>query len=650
MKQGYIQPTQRAVSKNLTATKSRILEELNEDQQQPVINYQGPSFVVAGPGSGKTHTIVSRAAYMIEEGVRPENVLLFTFTRKAAGELKERIEKRVGKKADGLTVGTYHSICSRLLRKYATYIGYENNFSIYDEEDKGKLLKKIVTDDRIKHTLVASYISDWKNKMISPTVAIENAENTFEDLAAGYYQEYQRRLKEQNAFDFDDLIYATIRLLSNHESVLREITERYHYIMADEFQDSSDRDVELIKLLGGERENVCMILDDEQSIYGFRGASVQAVLRITDHFVDLREFILRQNYRSTKTIVGAARSLIQHNTEQIEKDIFTENEDGEKIVYFETANPQEEAVKVVKVIMGLTRSENFKKKDIAILYRMSYLSRAIEEALLKNGISYTVVGGVPFYARKEVKDIMSYVRFVYNPQDVQAFDRIINTPKRGIGKKGLENIHSVANSFRGDKIDLIRACKEVALTGKAKKGIEEFNNTIEALQQLVEEGESPETLIKNVVKLTGYKKFLLLTEKDADERIANVIELQSIAGQYDNLEDFIYNMALNSDINEDDEEKEEDRVQLLTMHSSKGLEFKTVLVVGVNEGIIPHWKADTLRGVEEERRLFYVAMTRAEKMLFITRPRITYVNGAPMSSKESKFIGEIDKKYILKTK
>lgn len=631
-------------------TKSSILEELNEDQKQPVIHYKGPSFVVAGPGSGKSHTIVSRTAYMIEDGISPYNILLFTFTRKAANELKERVEKKIGKKAEGLTVGTYHSICSRLLRKYAVYLGYENNFSIYDEEDKGKLLKKIVADNSIKHGIVANYISDWKNKMISPDEAMSIAENSFEDLAAGYYKEYQKKLKEQNAFDFDDLIYATIRLLQNYPSVLEEITERYQYIMADEFQDSSDRDVELIKLLGGHRENVCMILDDEQSIYGFRGASVQAVLRMSEYFADLQEFILCQNYRSTKTIVGAARSLIEHNTEQIEKEIFTENEKGEKVVYFECNNPQEEAVKVVKVIKGLTRTEDFRKKDIAILYRMSYLSRVIEEALLKNGIAYNVVGGVPFYARKEVKDIMSYVRFVFNPQDVQAFERIINVPKRGIGKKGLENIYSVANSLQGDKIDLIRACKEAKFTGKAKKGLEDFVKIVETIQSIIEEGGEPSTIIKSIVKITNYNKYLMETEKDAEERLANIIELQMIAEQYETLDDFIYNMALNSDINEDDEEQEDDRVQLLTMHSSKGLEFKAVIIIGANEGIVPHWKADTFRQVEEERRLFYVAMTRAEKMLFITRPKIMHVNGSPMSAKESKFISEIDDQYLLKTK
>lgn len=633
----------------MTLVKSKILEELNEDQKKPVLDYKGPSFVVAGPGSGKTHTIVSRVSYMIEDGIRPENILLFTFTRKAANELKERVQRKIGNKAEGITVGTYHSVCSRLLRKYAIYLGYESNFSIYDEEDKEKLLKKIVTDNQIKPGVVSHYISSWKNKMITPEEAMVMAEDTFENLSAQYYQEYQRQMKEQNAFDFDDLIYMTIRLLSNYTSVLEEITERYQYILADEFQDSSDRDIELIRLLAGYHENVCMILDDEQSIYGFRGSNVQAVLRMSEHFPGLKEFVLRQNYRSTKTIVGAARSLIEHNTDQIEKEVFTENEEGEKVVYFECDNPQEEAIKVVKIIKGLTRFDDFEKKDIAILYRMSYLSRVIEEALLRNGISYDVVGGVPFYARKEIKDVMSYVRFVYNPKDLQAFERIINTPKRGIGKKGLENIGSVANSLQGDKINLIEACKNAELKGKAKKGLEDFVNVVETLQSMVEEGEAPKDIIQSVITLTNYKEYLMDTERDAEERLANLVELEMIAEQYDNLDDFIYSMSLDSSIDSEDEQEDNDRVQLLTMHSSKGLEFKAVIIVGANEGIVPHWKADTFREIEEERRLFYVAMTRAEKMLFITRPKIMHVNGSPMSAKPSKFISEIDDHYLLKT-
>lgn len=346
----------------------------------------------------------------------------------------------------------------------------------------------------------------------------------------------------------------------------------------------------------------------------------------------------------------ASRSLISNNTSQIEKEIFTDNEEGEKIVYFECNNSQDEASKVIKVIMGLTRSKDFKKKDVAILYRMSYLSRAIEEALLKNGIPYEVIGGCPFYARKEIKDMMSYLRFIYNPQDIQAFERIINIPKRGIGEKGLNTIISLAKSLQSDKINLLEACRQVKLSGKAQQGIKDFVSIIETLNSLMEESASPEKLIKSVVKLTKYKNFLIKTEKEAEEKIANVIELISIASQYDTLDDFIYNMALNSDIDDSEEEKSDDRVQLLTMHSSKGLEFKAVIIIGVNEGIIPHWKADTLRQVEEERRLFYVGLTRAEKLLFLTRPRITVMNGSQVVGKESKFIREIDRQYMLKTK
>lgn len=585
---------------------------------------------------------------MIEDGIKPENILMFTFTRKAAGEIKERVSARIGKKGERITVGTYHSVCSRFLRKYAEYLGYEKNFSIYDEDDKLKVLKEIVTDDRLKPNVVANYISRWKGQCLSPIDALERAENSFEEISAEYYQKYQDMMLDLNALDFDDLIYQTVRLFKNYPEVLEEVQDRYRYIISDESHDSGIADIELIKLLGDKYKNVCLILDDEQSIYGFRGAAIETVLRLKDYFPDLKEYILRQNYRSTQTIVKAARSLIEHNTGQIEKEIFTENEVGEKIVYFECANQAEEATKAVALIKALLREDSVSHKDIAILYRMSYLSRTIEEALLSNGIPYEVVGGLPFYGRKEIKDIMSYVRFIYNPQDKQAFERIVNIPKRGIGKKSLEKIYHFVNHMQNDKLDLEEACKQVELTGKAKQGIQDFNNIISTLKKEVDNGITPEELIRTIVKLIGYNQYLIETEKkEAEEKIANVIELISIASQYDTLDDFIYNMALNSDIDkEEDDEESDDKIQLLTMHASKGLEYKAVIIVGANEGISPHWRADTLKELEEERRLFYVAMTRAKKFLFITRPKIVNMNGSPMYSKESRFIEEIDSKYL----
>lgn len=991
-------------------TKSEILKSLNEDQKKPVMDYQGPSFILAGPGSGKTFTITSRAAYMIEEGVNPENILLFTFTRKAAEEIKERVSKMIGKKAELMTVGTYHSVCARILRRYAHYLGYENNFSIYDEEDKNNLLKSIVVDDRIKPHTVANYISHWKSKMISPQRALEIAENTYEHLSASYYQEYQRKMKEENALDFDDLIYQTVLLLRNHHDVYEKITSRYQYIIADEFHDSSVLDIELIKLLGGEKQNVCMILDDEQcllpgtmiktsdgdipvekvtkstelivasghgetykaypekisskkykgkiikittesgnvlqgtpehcvfarqnpvfdkqyvylmyekelgyrigrglnakygnvkneheagpipkkfdalwilkvcdiaeeaiywesyfshkygipryglhsanedkdavshkliednvkklakdeflflehphyrlsgttgsdkshkeklvldlvmfgkseteasnkdnyylhkhallcsnaknsefanmtkkhvdegwfkknnehctfskgsidydalyknahsiinempdseirykailtenkdefdftplshvrvgmtvpvekegkiveervvdvefldyvgpvydidvklyrnyiaegivvhnSIYSFRGSDIEAVLNARNHFDGLKEFVLRQNYRSTSTIVEASRSLISHNRVQIKKEIFTENEKGEQIVYFECNNPEEESIKVVKIIMGLLRTKEFDKKDIAILYRMSYLSRAIEEALLKNGIPYEIVGGLPFYSRKEIKDIMSYIRLIFNPFDSQAFERAINVPKRGIGPKSIEKIYSFAKSSNNVKMNLVEACKHVELKGKAKQGINQFNEIINTLQEAYEQESSPGELVKLVIELSNYKAHLMEHEDEPEERIANIDELQLIASQYETLDDFINSMSLNAIVDREDDENS-DRVQLLTMHSSKGLEYKAVIIIGANDGTVPHWKAETLKEIEEERRLFYVAMTRAKKMLFITRPKWVNFNGSVIRTKESRFIDEIDSEYILKTK
>lgn len=632
----------------MAKTKKEILETLNEEQQKPVLSYKGPSLIVAGPGSGKSHTICSRTAYMIEDGVNPENILLFTFTKKAAGELRERVQDRIGKKAEGITVGTYHSVCSRLLRKYCTFLGYEPSFSIYDEEDKNGVLKDLLKGSDIKASYAIHKISEWKSKMWTPSVALKNAENSFEETAAVIYEHYENKMMSLNAFDFDDLIYKTIKILDNFPGVRKEINERYHYIMADEFQDSSEMDITFIRLMTGEAENVCVIMDDEQSIYGFRGANIDAVLKISEYFPDMRNFVLSRNYRSTKNIVSASRSLIAHNTSQIQKEVYTDNEEGEKIHYFECRNNQDEAVQVVKIIKTLQKHMSYCLSDIAILYRMSFLSRALEETFLRNNIQYEMVGGTPFYARKEIKDVMGYLRFAFNPQDAQSFERIVNTPKRNIGKRALETIYGVANSMNCDTIVLIEACKVAPVKGKARKELDQFIAIINHLREMISTNSHPEDVIKYVLDKTGYRKHLIDTEEDAEERIANIMELQSIASNSPTIEDFIYSMALNNDVIMADESVE--KVKMLTMHSSKGLEFKAVIVVGANEGVSPHWKAETLSAMEEERRLFYVAMTRAEKMLFITRSRITSSgNGGGVSvAKESKFIGEIDERYLIK--
>ena len=394
-------------------------------------------------------------------------------------------------------------------------------------------------------------------------------------------------------------------------------------------------------------------------IYGFRGANIQSVFTLIEN-MDFKHFTLGRNYRSTQTIVSAARSVIENNSMQLEKTVFTQNEKGDKIVYYELPDTNAEALQVVKVIMALTRQrptsgrEKVKAGDIAILYRMSYLSRSIEEYLLRNGIKYTIVGGAPFYARKEIKDVLAYVRFLVNPSDQQAFLRIINTPKRKLGEKALEQVFDCFNKLNHVNIEssnaLIQACNDVQLKGVAKKGMENFIATITHLSNFIDaNGSSPRQVIEEIVRVTNYTDYLIESEKEkAEEKIANVVELAEIATSYSSLEDFIANMVLNNAETDTTEDAEEDKVKLLTMHSSKGLEFPIVIIVGANEGIVPHHKADTVESIDEERRLFYVAMTRAMKGLFITRSKVMPMNGVPYHCKSSRFVNEIDSEYVRK--
>lgn len=581
---------------------------------------------------------------MIETGIHPDNILMFSFTKKAAGEMKERIIKRVPD-AQSITVGTYHSFCARVLRKYAHHINFESNFSIYDPEDCKKLLKEIANDPFYKPDMVLSMISTWKSKMISPVQAEQEAPDRFHRTIAGFYREYQKRMHEQNAMDFDDLIGHTITLLQTTPSAKRELNERYRYITTDETQDSSKKDIELVRLLAGDDMNICMIMDDCQSIYGFRGADIEAILGLANIFPGMVTYLLQQNYRSTSTIVGASMNLISHNKDQIEKEIFTDNEDGEEIVVLSCASQQDEANRIVRLIKGLTK-EHYDYKDIAILYRLSYVSRAIEEALLANSIPYTIVGGVPFYARKEVKDVMGYIRLLHNNRDKQAFERIINLPKRALGPKTVENIIAVSQEPQNSKTGLVEVCQGIELKGKAKAGIANFNEVMRILTEKFESGCTPTELIVAVMDTINYEQYLLATEDDAEDRLANLLELQSIADQYETVDDFIYNMSLNS--LDTAEGEEQNKVQLLTMHASKGLEYPAVIVAAANEGVVPSFRATTQKQIDEERRLFYVAVSRAEKLLFITRPKISIVQGQSQYTKESRFIEEMGEAFLMR--
>lgn len=626
-----------------TSAKEAILEGLNDAQKLPVMDYKGASIIVSGPGSGKTHTTVARAAYMIEDGINPKSMLMFTFTNKAANELKERVHAYIGDEAKGITVGTYHSFCSRILRAYCDKLGWNSKFTIYDTEDVKKVLSNLVPK-HMKVEAVMSEISHYKDNMMSPKMAREQASDDYERQVANIYTYYMAALKSVNAFDFDDLIYYTIRIFENFPEVQEHINKRYKYIMGDEAQDSSPRDLELIRRLGGSLFNVCLILDDDQSIYGFRGSDVDRVADFA-HEHSMKEFVLGQNYRSTKTVVSASRAVIANNVSLFDKTVFTENEPGEPIFIMERQNQATEAAAVAAKVAHCIR-DGYKYSDIAVLYRMSYLSRKTEEAFMRQQIPYRVLSGTPFYGRMEIKDLLSYLRFISNLTDQISFERAISVPKRGIGESSINKILSCQDALSNDIMNprsFLDACKAVQLKGKAKTGLTQFIAVCEKLQEdctVI----SPRELVKELVDLIGYESYLKDYDKEtAEDRIANVNELINIAAEHTTLTEFLNAMSLS----DKDDEDADNAVTMMTMHASKGLEYPVVFVIGANEGICPHWKSVEGGSVPEERRLFYVAMTRAKKRLFVTNSKTMLVKGTIKPCEPSRFLGEIPDKYAL---
>ena len=632
-------------------TPEQILGPLNEDQRQAVINYEGPSIILAGPGSGKTSTVVARTQYMISIGeIDPHKILLFTFTNKAAKEIKNRVTSTIGKDGEFITVGTYHSICCRILRKYAQRIGFERSFTIFDSDDSSSLIKRLIKtlDLSVKPVTVKEYISTQKSKMISYSKSILNAETTVDKTLADLYQRYQDELYQQNAMDFDDLISAALRLFEMCPDVLAEINERYQYIIADESHDSAPRDLRLIEILGGNKQNVCMILDDDQSIYSFRGVELPAILNMVNIFTNTRTFILQRNYRSTQTIVEASRSLIAKNTRMIEKTIFTENSKGTPIIFYEEPNQQKEAERVIQLIKYTKAKKNFKYEDFAILYRTSAQSRSLESEFLHNSIPYKIVGGLPFYSRKEIKDLLCYMRFIVNPYDYEAFKRIITVPTRGIAEATMNKILAYSRDHYSDNVDLITAINEIDLKGKTGESVKIFAEQVNRLVSQIESS-APSEFIKILIKEINYYAYLAEYAPDLyADKLENIMELQNLASFYDSVDEFIQVTCLDSQINDNDEDS--DCVNFITMHASKGLEYKCIIIVDVYEGANPHIRADTSKAVEEERRLFYVAMTRAKEFLFFIRPRYIFNQGRTMVTELSRFVKEIDQQYIQKCK
>ena len=649
-----------------------LLKDLNEAQRAAVEYIDGPSLVIAGAGSGKTRVLTYKIAYLLSQGMKPWSIMALTFTNKAAREMKERIGKLVGNDlAQHLYMGTFHSIFSRILRAEAEHIGFNNNFTIYDESDSRSLIKAIVKemgldDKKYKPAAVHAKISMAKNNLMS-AAAYESDAAIFEQNKRAQMPEvgkifvaYVQRCKQANAMDFDDLLTLTYQLFREHEDIRHKYAARFDYVLVDEYQDTNHVQMSIVMQLCQEKQRVCAVGDDSQSIYSFRGANIDNILNYQRQFQGTRLFKLEQNYRSTQTIVEAANSLIKHNRNQIPKDVFSENAKGEKIQYKPAYSDKEEAVIVAKDVKRIRREDGCQYSDFAILYRTNAQSRSFEEEFRKQGIPYRIYGGLSFYQRKEIKDIIAYFRLVANPDDEEAIKRIINYPARGIGATTVLKIADCAHQNQVSFWEVIGAPERygLAVTKGTMNKLETFRLLISSFIERAQTTDVYE-LGDAIIKESGISQDIM-TGKDADDqaRQENLEEFLSgmsafvkecrEEGRFDELflQDYLQDVALLTDADSDGD-KDEPRVSLMTVHAAKGLEFPTVFVVGLEENIFPSpLSAASLRELEEERRLLYVAITRAEKHCILTNAKNRWRYGKMEFDNPSRFIDEIDGKLI----
>ena len=633
-----------------------LLDALNEPQRQAVMATDGPLLILAGAGSGKTRVLTHRTAYLIEEcGVNPYNIMAITFTNKAAGEMRERIDQMVGYGSESIWVCTFHSTCVRILRRYIDRLGFGTNFTIYDSDDQKTLMKDIckrleIDTKMYKEKMFLSAISSAKDELIDP---IE-----FETRAAGdyvkrkqaqVYREYQQALKQNNALDFDDLIMKTVELFKLDKEVLASYQDRFRYIMVDEYQDTNTAQFELIRLLALKYQNLCVVGDDDQSIYKFRGANIYNILNFEHHFPDATVIKLEQNYRSTQNILDAANAVIANNQGRKEKRLWTDNGAGDKITFEQLDMAAEEADFVARDIARRVRKGEYQYKDCAILYRTNAQSRLFEERFITANIPYKIFGGVNFYARKEVKDLLAYLKTIDNGQDDLAVRRIINIPKRGIGAASINKVALYAQEQEISFYDALCVAEQVPGLGKAAAKIRPFVLFIQSMKAKAKLL-SVADLLQEVIETTGYVRELEAEGTDeAEARIENIDELISKAVDYaegeeaPTLNGFLENVALVADIDSFDENS--DYVVLMTLHSAKGLEFPNVYLAGLEDGLFPSYMSITSDNsqaeIEEERRLAYVGITRAKKNLTITSARVRMVRGQTQYGKVSRFVREI---------
>lgn len=640
-----------------------IYDTLNDKQREAVLCTEGPLLILAGAGSGKTRVLTHRIAYLIEEcEVNPWNILAITFTNKAAGEMRERVDKIVGFGSDSVWVSTFHSTCVRILRRHIDLLGFDTNFTIYDTEDQKSVMKDVIRsldlDPKIyKERTFLGVISHAKDELISPEEFMLNAGLDYKQQLYGRaYREYQLALKKNNALDFDDLIVKTVELFKSHPQVLDYYQERFRYIMVDEYQDTNTAQFQFVSLLAKKYQNLCVVGDDDQSIYKFRGANIGNILNFEKVFPDAAVIKLEQNYRSTGNILYAANAVISNNIGRKDKRLWTQSEDGEGICFRQFYNGYEEAEYVAEQIRKSVRQCDSRYQDHAVLYRTNAQSRLFEEQFIRENIPYRLIGGINFYARKEIKDILAYLKTIDNGVDDLAVKRIINVPKRGIGLTTIDKVQKFAGEHEMSFFEVLEHADGISELGRSSSKLKNFALTIQAFRGKAEELSVAE-LLEDILEVTGYRKELELEGTDeADARIENINELISKAVSYEEncmdepptLSGFLEEVALVADIDNLDED--ENRVLLMTLHSAKGLEFPHVYLTGMEDGIFPSYMSIAAENpreeIEEERRLCYVGITRAMKKLTMTAARMRMIRGENQFNAISRFMKEIPKEYL----
>lgn len=644
---------------------NNFINNLNDRQKEAVLYNGGPSMVIAGAGSGKTRVLTYRIAYLISTGVDPFNILALTFTNKAAKEMRNRVENLIGREARNLWIGTFHSLFARILRIEADKINYPRNFSIYDTGDSKSLVKSIIkemqlNDKNYKPTVVLKRISIAKNNLISAEEYLNNPmyreedERYMKSELGNIYSTYQQRCFKASAMDFDDLLFNTYKLFENLPEILHKYQNKFHYVLLDEFQDTNHVQYMVTKKLAAKNQNIFVVGDDAQSIYAFRGADIQNMLNFEKDYPDNKIFKLEQNYRSTKNIVNAANSVIINNKSQLPKKLWTDNNNGELIDVFKANSDNEEGRLVADSIFEEKVKNQLKNSDFAILYRTNAQSRSMEEALRHINIKYKIVGGLSFYQRKEIKDILAYLRFTVNRNDEEALKRTINYPRRGIGETTFSKLLVLANENQTSLWDVISNISESAISKRTKNAIEEFTTLIKSFI-LINNSYNAYDTTQKIAKNSGLLKELYEDKTiEGLSRYENVQELLNAIKEFvdrpDNedksLATFLQDISLLTDADTGDEE-DFNRVTLMTIHAAKGLEFKNVYVVGMEEGLFPSpWMLDSRANLEEERRLFYVALTRSEKKLTLSYSEYRYSYGNLHSCEPSRFLDDIDPKYL----